>query len=100
METELPNRKPTRLQNFDYNSVGAYFITICTQDKQKILSHIVGTVGDAGPYGIVRTVGDAGNRTVGDAGPYGAKLDRVAICIDIQALLQQRMWRKYLAISL
>ena len=49
METELPNRKPTRLQNFDYNSVGAYFITICTQHKQKILSHIVGTGVPDGP---------------------------------------------------
>ena len=43
MENKLPNRKPTRLRTFDYNSVGAYFITICTQNKQKILSRIVRT---------------------------------------------------------
>ncbi len=41
-EKELPKRKPTRAQNFDYNSVGAYFITICTENRRKILSRIVG----------------------------------------------------------
>ena len=39
---ELPKRKPTRLRNYDYNIPGAYFITICTQDKRQILSRIVG----------------------------------------------------------
>ena len=39
---DLPKRKPTRLKNYDYSSCGAYFITICTRDKQKILCDIVG----------------------------------------------------------
>ena len=39
---KLPNRKPTRLRNYDYSSEGAYFITICTHNKQKILCDIVG----------------------------------------------------------
>jgi len=39
---ELPNRKPTRLSGFDYNKSGAYFITICTASRRKILSRIVG----------------------------------------------------------
>ena len=30
------------MSEYDYNSIGAYFITICVKDKQKILSHIVG----------------------------------------------------------
>ncbi len=42
MENELPKRKPTRLKNFDYNSTGAYFITICTENRRQILSRIVG----------------------------------------------------------
>ena len=42
MENELPKRKPTRLRKFDYNSAGAYFITICTQNRKNILSAIVG----------------------------------------------------------
>ena len=41
-EKELPKRKPTRLQEFDYNTTGAYFITICTDQRRQILSHIVG----------------------------------------------------------
>ncbi|MBQ7219036.1 MAG: transposase [Ruminococcus sp.] len=40
----LPRRKSIRLKEFDYNSHGAYFITICTKDRAKILSQIsVGT---------------------------------------------------------
>ena len=38
----LPKRKPTRLKDYDYSSEGAYFITICTKNKQKILCDIVG----------------------------------------------------------
>ncbi len=38
----MPKRKPTRLRDFDYNSSGAYFITICTENRRQILSHIVG----------------------------------------------------------
>ena len=39
---KLPKRKPNRLPNFDYSTPGAYFITICTQDKKCILGQIVG----------------------------------------------------------
>ena len=41
--SELKKRKTPRCQGFDYNSVGAYFITICTHDRRCVLSHIVGT---------------------------------------------------------
>ena len=34
------SRKPTRLKNYDYSAPGAYFITICTRDRQCILSEI------------------------------------------------------------
>lgn len=39
---DLPQRKPNRLPNFDYSMPGAYFITICTKDKQCILWNKVG----------------------------------------------------------
>ena len=39
---ELPVRKPNRLSGYDYSQNGAYFVTICTQDRKKFLSHIVG----------------------------------------------------------
>ena len=39
---QLQNRKSNRLQNYDYSTAGAYFITICTKNKAKILCEIVG----------------------------------------------------------
>ena len=32
-----PKRKQNRLDGYDYASVGAYFITVCTKDRKKIL---------------------------------------------------------------
>ena len=31
---ELPKRKKNRLENYDYGSCGAYFVTICTVKRQ------------------------------------------------------------------
>ena len=41
MKNEMPNRKHPRLDKFDYSSVGAYFVTICAQDRRCFLSEIV-----------------------------------------------------------
>jgi len=38
---ELPKRKRTRLKDYDYSQNGAYFVTICTKDKEKLLSEII-----------------------------------------------------------
>ena len=38
----LPQRKEIRLKEYDYNTSGYYFITICTKNKAKILCDIVG----------------------------------------------------------
>ena len=40
MEEKKPERKPTRIKNYDYSSAGAYFITICTKNRAEILSNI------------------------------------------------------------
>ena len=41
---EQLERKPNRLREYDYSQTGAYFITICTQNRKRILSQInVGT---------------------------------------------------------
>ena len=37
---ELPKRKHIRLENYDYNAPGYYFITVCTKEKKKILCDI------------------------------------------------------------
>ncbi len=42
MKNNLPKRKPTRLKGYDYSSPGAYFVTICTQNREQLLSKIVG----------------------------------------------------------
>ena len=39
---ELQQRKQNRIPEYDYNQNGAYFVTICTQDRKPILSTIVG----------------------------------------------------------
>ena len=51
-EKELPKRKPTRLKNFDYNTTGAYFITLCTEGRRQILSRIVGADVLGGPKNV------------------------------------------------
>ena len=37
---EPPIRKQTRLQKFNYSESGAYFLTICTQNKEHLLSDV------------------------------------------------------------
>mgnify|MGYP002438714407 FL=1 len=39
--TDYPKRKPTRLKNYDYNSTGTYFVTVCTQNRINYFSDIV-----------------------------------------------------------
>ena len=60
-----PKRKPTRMYGADYDTVGAYFITICTKERQNYFWNNVGaTIGrpqdvELSPYG--KTVDDAIN---------------------------------------
>ena len=44
IKMDLPKRKIIRLQNYDYSSSGAYFITICTGDHKTIFTHSVGAI--------------------------------------------------------
>jgi len=44
MDEILTKRKQLRLQNYDYNTPGAYFITICTHNRKCTLSRIVGAI--------------------------------------------------------
>lgn len=45
MLKKLPNRKLTRLKDYDYSTPGVYFITICTKDKKPIFCKI--SIGNA-----------------------------------------------------
>ena len=35
-----PVRKRNRLENYDYNTAGSYFITICTENKEKLFGFV------------------------------------------------------------
>jgi len=43
MEEKFSERKPTRVKRYDYSKAGAYFVTICVQDRKPILSEIIRT---------------------------------------------------------
>lgn len=47
---ELQQRKTTRLVGADYHTTGIFFLTICTKNKQCLLSHMVGTGVLDGPH--------------------------------------------------
>ena len=73
----LPARKPLRLKEYDYNSPGAYFITVCTREKRCILSRIARpSVGDVGA-GVLD-----GPRV--DLTPHGQKVEDALLQIDRQ----------------
>ncbi len=60
----LPKRKPTRLRNYDYNTAGAYFITICTKDRRCILSDIsVGAIHES-PVLKLKKYGKIADKTI------------------------------------
>ncbi len=64
---ELPQRKPNRLQSFDYSAPHAYFITICTKDRVPLLGNIVGASSARPPYC--------------DLSPYGYAVKQAVLCI-------------------
>ena len=66
----LPKRKPNRLPNFDYSTPGAYFITICTKDKECILGQIVGASIARPPYIELSYCGQIVEQTIRDIPRY------------------------------
>ena len=44
MKEKLPVRKPLRMNYYDYNTPGAYFLTFCTHDRKHMLSRITGAI--------------------------------------------------------
>ena len=42
IDMEQPSRKQNRLPDYDYSQNGAYFVTVCTRERKRILSDIVG----------------------------------------------------------
>ncbi len=56
---EYQRRKLPRLKNYDYNQNGCYFITICTKDRQCLLSSVVGNAAPGVPQVILTGYGKA-----------------------------------------
>ena len=54
---ELPKRKQIRLPEYDYSSLGAYFVTICTQNRRCILSDVAVGEGLAPPAVLLTPIG-------------------------------------------
>lgn len=46
----MPSRKPLRLPEYEYNTPGAYFVTVCTKERTPVLGTIVGAGDHTGPY--------------------------------------------------
>ena len=61
---ELPRRKPNRLAGYDYSQNGAYFVTICTKNREELFGSVV-TVGATVP-GRPLTVSSDPPQTVPD----------------------------------
>lgn len=40
MKEDYPNRKPLRMRGYDYSQNGAYFITVCTKNREEMLCTI------------------------------------------------------------
>ena len=57
----FPSRKSIRIEDYDYSTPGAYFITICTVNREKIFWDSVGA-DIIRPYGVN---GSWVNETVG-----------------------------------
>ena len=58
MDNKLPQRKQLRLKNYDYNSKGAYFVTICSKNRDHIFSKIDYSVFDKYEVLYSQIVGD------------------------------------------
>ena len=65
MENNFHTRKCVRLKQHNYNVPGAYFVTICTHNRKRTLSNIVGAIHESPvvelqPYGkIVKKIIDS-----------------------------------------
>ena len=80
---EYSERKPNRLCEYDYSQNGAYFITICTQDRKKILSSIIGGDAHDAPIVTLTKVGEIARKYIlsGNRIP-GVTVDKFVIMPD------------------
>jgi len=78
MSDNLPTRKPIRLKHHDYSRDGYYFITICTKNKQNLLSN-VGTTALGRPHIELTPLGKCVDETIQIANKNNVKIDKYII---------------------
>ena len=79
MKNKLPNRKNPRLHKYDYSTPGAYFITVCTHKRAKILSCIVGAIHES-PKIKLTEYGEIVDRIINNLPNHlGVKIDKYVI---------------------
>lgn len=49
----IHHRRSIRLQNYDYSQSGAYFITICTQNRECLLGNVIDASMNLSQYGVI-----------------------------------------------
>jgi putative transposase len=52
-ESDKPRRRSLRLPGYDYAQAGAYFVTICTQNRECLFGQIIDRGMQVNPYGMV-----------------------------------------------
>ena len=78
-EKELPKRKRLRLKDFDYSTPGAYFVTICTHNRNCTLSRIVGAIHES-PEIQLTEYGKIADRSINSIPEHSkATIDRYVI---------------------
>ena len=65
---ELPKRKPNRLKEYDYSQNGAYFVTICTKNRENLFGTIVvGATAPGRPCFSLNELGKCVDETINNA---------------------------------
>ena len=88
---DLPNRKPNRLKEYDYNTPGAYFITICTKDRKNYFWDNVGANSVRPKEMHLTKYGEIAKNSINDIPKYypGISVDKYVIMPNhIHLLLQ------------
>ena len=52
-DPKIHHRRSIRLQGYDYSQNGAYFITLCAQDRKPIFGKIVNGEMQLSPFGVI-----------------------------------------------
>jgi putative transposase len=52
-DPDFNHRQSTRLQGYDYSTSGAYFITICTHDREYVFGDVVNETMDLNTFGDI-----------------------------------------------